>query len=226
MSELLLTLGALQARINERFPDSGLFKISGELQGLLSETEDTLQRIHSPHVLLRVSVAVLLLIICVTVSLTFLKFKLTSSELGLTELIPLVESFANDLLLICALIFFLVTLETRVKRRRALEALNQLRVVAHVIDMHQLTKDPLVTLRQYVSTASSPSRHLSPFELSRYLVYCSELLSMIGKLAALYAQSIPDPEVVAAVKDVEDLTLDLSERVWQKILLLNSASPE
>jgi len=33
---------------------------------------------------------------------------------------------------------------------------------------------------------------MSPFLLCRYLDYCSELLSLTGKLAALYAQSFSD----------------------------------
>ena len=45
-------------------------------------------------------------------------------------------------MLVGAGVFFLMTLETRVKRRRALEAIRELRAIAHIVDMHQLTKDP------------------------------------------------------------------------------------
>ena len=38
--------------------------------------------------------------------------------------------------------FFFLTLETRLKRQRALKAIRELRSLAHIIDMHQLTKDP------------------------------------------------------------------------------------
>jgi hypothetical protein len=34
---------------------------------------------------------------------------------------------------------------------------------------------------------------MSPFELTRYLDYCSEMLSLTSKLAAVYAQNLPDP---------------------------------
>jgi len=40
---------------------------------------------------------------------------------------------------------------------------------------------------------------MTPFELGRYLDYCSEMLSLTGKVAALYAQDLDDPVVVEAV---------------------------
>ena len=54
----------------------------------------------------------------------------------------------EKLILIGAGIFFLVSAETRIKRRRVLSSLHKLRVFAHIIDMHQLHKDPeRVTVR-------------------------------------------------------------------------------
>ena len=47
---------------------------------------------------------------------------------------------------------------------------------------------------------------MSPFELTRYLDYCSEMLSLTSKLAAVYAQNLPDPVVIDAVYDIESLT--------------------
>lgn len=108
------------------------------------------------------------------------------------------------------------------KRTRALRVLHDLRAVSHVIDMHQLTKDPSQIMNPAaISTKSSPKRVLTPFQLTRYLDYCSEMLSLIGKLAALYAQSLPGPVVVAAVNDIETLTNALSRKIWQKIVMLD-----
>ena len=59
--------------------------------------------------------------------------------------------------------------------------------------------------------------------MSRYLEYCSELLSLVSKLAALHAQDLQDPVVLEAVNDVESLTADLSRKVWQKITILDIA---
>jgi len=123
--------------------------------------------------------------------------------------------------LIGAAIFFMVTIETRVKRHKASKFLNELRVIAHVIDMHQLTKDPGMREAFQQNTKNSPNRELDTFELQRYLDYCSEAFSLIGKVAALYAQSLPNEVVVRTVNEIEDLSSGLSRKVWQKLIILN-----
>jgi hypothetical protein len=62
---------------------------------------------------------------------------------------------------------------------------------------------------------------MTNFELNRYLDYCSEMLALSGKVAALYAQDFEDADVVAAVNDIEDLTSGLSRKIWQKIMILH-----
>jgi len=104
-----------------------------------------------------------------------------------------------------------------------LAALHELRSLAHVVDMHQLTKDPDRFRPDVVLTASSPARQMSQFELSRYLDYCSEMLSLIGKIAALYAQDFDDPSVLAAVNEIESLTTGLSRKIWQKLMIVYSS---
>ncbi len=46
------------------------------------------------------------------------------------------------------------------------------------------------------------------------------MLSITGKLAALYAQSVNDDVVVEAVNDIEELGSNLSRKIWQKIMLI------
>ncbi len=89
--------------------------------------------------------------------------------------------------------------------------------------MHQLTKDPERVLVRTKDTPSSPKQELTSGELTRYLDYCSEMLSLIGKLAALYVQQFDDPVALAAVNDVEQLTNGLSRKIWQKISIVNAA---
>jgi hypothetical protein len=142
---------------------------------------------------------------------------------GASDIVQMLEAAFNSLLLVGATVIFLVTLESRIKRRRALQALHELRVIAHIIDMHQLTKDPERMHVQGPDTKSSPKRTMTNFELNRYLDYCSEMLSLSGKIAALYVQDFPDAHVVAAVNDIEDLTSGLSRKIWQKIMILDEA---
>ncbi len=133
-----------------------------------------------------------------------------------------IDAIMHLTVVVGAALFFAVSLDDRIKRQRALRDLHEFRSIAHVIDMHQLTKDPSIVLGHYHPTASSPKRIMNLFELTRYLDYCSEMLSLSGKLAALYAQSMPDPVVIDAVNDIEDLTANLSRKIWQKITILES----
>jgi hypothetical protein len=140
----------------------------------------------------------------------------------LLDFIQVLEAGINDVVLIGVAVFFLATLEARLKRRRALDALHELRVIAHIIDMHQLTKDPERVTTEQDDTVSSPRRPLTPPQLGRYLDYCSEMLSLTGKVAALYVQRFPDSVAVATVNEIEDLTTGLSRKIWQKVMILHS----
>ncbi len=116
----------------------------------------------------------------------------------------------------------------RYKRSLALRSLHALRSLAHVVDMHQLTNDPAIILAgtNFKPTESSPQRTMTPYQLTRYLEYCSEMLSLTSKLAALHVQFLDDPVVLDAVNDIESLTQGLSNKIWQKIMILDLAGPE
>jgi hypothetical protein len=153
---------------------------------------------------------------------------------GIASLLQAIEAAVNDVVFLAIAVYFLFTVEGRLKRREALSGLHQLRSIAHIVDMHQLTKDPEyviqppadgATTTTAITTASSPRRTMTRFELSRYLDYCSELLSLTSKLAALHAQILRDPVVLAAVNDVEALATGLSSKIWQKIMILDTATP-
>jgi hypothetical protein len=131
-----------------------------------------------------------------------------------------IDSAVNVLVLLGVGLFFLLRHEERDKRRRALEDLHELRSIAHVIDMHQLAKDPSILLDRALRTPSSPKETMTAFELVRYLDYCSEMLSLVAKVGALYAQDVRDPVVIELVSDLESTTADLSREIWQKILIV------
>ena len=120
--------------------------------------------------------------------------------------------------LAASLAAFVVTLEVRAKRRKALEALHELRVLAHVIDLHQIAKDPE---RSFGSDGAAAPGLDAAAQLSRYLNECSDLLALIGKVAAFYVQGFQDGVVLTAVNDIEELTNGLSRKVWQKLTLLD-----
>jgi len=128
----------------------------------------------------------------------------------------------NLTVLVGAALLFATTLDDRIRRRRSLRELHVFRSIAHVIDMHQLTKDPSSILGEGLPTEASPERTMNRFELTRYLDYCSEMLSLTSKLAALYAQVLPDAVVIDAVNEIENLTANFSRKIWQKISIVDA----
>jgi hypothetical protein len=88
--------------------------------------------------------------------------------------------------------------------------------------MHQLTKDPEYVIGAAAPTPSSPDRTMTRLELARYLDYCSELLAITNKLAALYVQSLNDPVVLDSANGIQALTVGLSGKIWQKIMILDT----
>jgi len=144
----------------------------------------------------------------------------------LMELVPFLQAGIESFIFLGAGIAFLMTIETRIKRRRALRAVRELRALAHLIDMHQLDKDPVYLAESGEATPSSPVRTMTAFELNRYFDYCCELLSLLGKLAALYGQNLDDPVAVGAVDKIESLTTGLSRKIWQKTTLLPRVTGE
>ena len=131
------------------------------------------------------------------------------------------DAFLNELVFVGLALLFLFTVESRIKRSRALKSLYLLRSLAHIVDMHQLTKTPERTAGGDHDTPSSPKRVLTPFELTRYLDYCSEMLAILSKVAALHTQHFNDPVTLEAVNDVENLTQGLARTIWQKIMILD-----
>jgi len=218
---IIETVGALRRRIEERFPGSGLGNLGESLQGIAVNTIQRLKEMARPILPLRAAIAVaILLLVSLPIGL-IATADFPAGPPSIWELLQALEAGVNDLIFMALIIFFLVTLEGRIKRRRALHALRELRALAHIVDMHQLTKDPDKVMSPAGDTPSSPQRELTQHELARYLDYCSEMLSLVSKVAALYAQTFDDPVVLAAVDEVEGLTTGLSGKIWQKIMILD-----
>jgi hypothetical protein len=224
-SAIVETIHTLEQRIRERFPCSGLASVCHELAVVGETTQRKAKQIAKPNLWLRTLIYVA--IVSGIVGLAYTVRILTQSttlQVG-TEVFGFFEGIdaaMHIVVVVGAALFFAISLDDRMKRRHALTDLHVFRTIAHVIDMHQLTKDPSIVLGHYHATAASPKRIMNRFELTRYLDYCSEMLSLTGKLAALYAQSMPDAVVIDAVNDIENLTANLSAKIWQKITILDS----
>lgn len=222
---ILSTINKLEQRVGERFPESGLFGVCKEFHQLAVRSEVLSRRLQLPIWPVRIAAmtAVVLLVGLATWALAQVAQHFQFDAGGLSDLLQATESAINEVIFLGLALYFLIGLEARIKRRSALEALHRLRSIAHVVDMHQLTKDPafILSKSKISNTQSSPERTLSRHELVRYLDYCSELLALNAKIAALFAQNTEDAVVLGAVNDLEVLVQGLSAKIWQKIMILD-----
>ncbi|MDQ7992575.1 MAG: hypothetical protein REI45_07835 [Propionicimonas sp.] len=220
-SDVLATTRRLVLRIGARFPSRNLVKVAERLAAVASDVELASR---PPRWLRPVRVVTLILIALLTlvtvVSVLALAVELlagTGSTLGWLQA---VETGINDIVFVAVAILFLWLLPTHLERRRILAELHRLRSLAHVIDMHQLTKDPERFAAAFRPTAQTVDVNMTPIEMATYLDYCSELLSLVAKTAALYAERSTDPAVLAIISDIENLTNGMSRKIWQKLALL------
>jgi len=220
---ITITLERLSARIGQRFPNAGLARVCEDLVETSRDTARRVRNLARPYIGLQLLVALTLtaLLCALAYIVSLLDLRQLSLHPGLVDLSEGLDSSFNLVVLASGAVWFLMTTERRLKRRRTMRALYELRSFAHVIDMHQLTKDPTVVLGGGARTPSSPERRMTQFELSRYLDYCSEMLALVSKLAALYAGATHDEAIVAAVNEMEVLTSDLGRKIWQKIMILS-----
>jgi hypothetical protein len=219
------TLRRLRDRIAERFPDSGLSRLSRELVLISEEASVCVAYLRRPHWGLRIAVGAVIAAMVTVIIMAGMSVRLPGRVDRLSELVQMLEAAINDVVFLGVAMFFLLTIEGRLKRRKALHSLHQLRSIVHIVDMHQLTKDPERLMSPREDTPSSPERPMTAPELGRYLDYCSELLALTSKIAALFVQQFNDPVVLSTVNEVETLVTGLSGKIWQKITLLDRATP-
>ncbi|MBT9586154.1 hypothetical protein IV102_22625 [bacterium] len=214
------TVRTLHLRIEARFPGSGLAQVVAEMSRVAEETVARTHWIQKPHFYIRGAVALLCLSIIALVWSLLHHIRHVQFD-DYTSAIQAVEASISSVVFIGAAIVFLVSWENRIKRSRALKAVHELRAMAHIVDMHQLTKDP----ESYSGlSASSPikRREMTYFELNRYLDYCSDSLALLSKIAALYVQEFQDSVLLSAVDEVESLTSGFSRKIWQKLTILET----
>lgn len=227
-ARIVETAETLHKRVAERFPASSLSRVAAELSDVARSADEVSSWLSRPILWVRVSVGVAVATLAFLVIVALSSVNLDLSGLGFSETAQGVEAAVNNLVFVAIAIYFLVGIEARIKRARAIKELHVLRSMAHVVDMHQLTKDPerLTGAHGGGDTASSPKRDMTPFQLTRYLDYSSELLAILSKIAAIYVQRWSDAEVLRAAGDIEDLTVGLSRNIWQKIMILDRTIDE
>jgi hypothetical protein len=214
------TIEKLVARIFERFDDCGLYRLCVQLHEIAKVDTRRAVSIARSYIGLRVLVFATIAagIAVLAWMLSLIDFTNATAD-SVSSAAQGIEAAANLTILAGAAVLSLLKLEERLKRRRALAALHELRSIVHVIDMHQLTKDPSKFIVR-ANTPSSPPLVLNTFQMTRYLDYCSEMLSLTSKVAVVFGQSLDDQAVADVVSDIERVSSGLSQKIWQKIVIL------
>jgi hypothetical protein len=221
-AELIVeTCRVSQQRIAGRFVNSGLSKVAVELYSVSQGAAILSRWLSRPHLPLRGIAGIGIVAIVGLVVGVARQVKPQPASSSIAELLQGLDAALNEVVFISLAGYFLLSLETRLKRFRALRAIHELRSLAHIIDMHQLTKDPERPGDFPDDPSDSGHNPQNPAELIRYLNDCSDLLALISKLAALYVQNFNDPVTLAAVNEVENLTNGLSRKIWQKIMIFD-----
>jgi hypothetical protein len=208
-------------RIAGRFAGSGLSQVAAELGAVSEAAAAQASWLARPHLPLRALAVTGIAAIFLIIAGVALHVKVQPTFGSIAEFLQGLDAAINEVVFIGVAAFFFLTMETRLKRRRALGAIHELRSIAHIIDLHQLTKDPDCLAETPAAGEGHARLPQNPGELVRYLDHCSDLLALISKIAALYVQNFNDPVTLAAVNEIENLTNGLSRKIWQKIMIID-----
>jgi hypothetical protein len=216
--KLLETVGKFREQIAGRFPNSGILGLAEEIEKVTREALDRAAAIRRPNWWLRAGLALLILI---AVAAVVVHAPSREGQVGFWKsVVEFLEATKFGAAALTAAAVFLVTLETRIKRRRALKAVHELRAMAHIIDMHQLTKTP-GRLNDPKQSLQVSGKEMNAEDMVRYLNYCTELLALISKIGQVYVQDFADPVAQTAVDHFESLATGLSSGIWQKLMILD-----
>ena len=218
------TARRLRDRIGARFPDRGIHRVAQELVSLTEQVADTSAGSRRRSRLVR-SASHTVIGIVVLVALVAFGFAVeaafTDAPDNRLDWLPLIESAVNDIVFVAIAVVLLYSFPERVQRADLLAKLHRLRSLAHIVDMHQLTKEPESLRDAFVNGTDGADICLTPEQIEYYLEYCTELLSIVSKAAALCAEESQDDIVLNTVSTIETLTMGMSRKVWQKITVLS-----
>ncbi|MEZ5304392.1 MAG: hypothetical protein R3F11_27680 [Verrucomicrobiales bacterium] len=217
------TIDRFCQRIEKVFPLSGLNEVAKEVRSAAGATIERTRAINRPNWCLRIGVAVGVMALLIAPALVWLSLELPLEFGNIAEFVEATDAGIHMLLVLAGGALFLISAERRARRNKALNALKELRSLAHVIDMHQLSKDPGMKAVELDGDRprARPRAVNSPEDLRYYLDFSSDLLAVLAKLAAMYAEVVNDRDVLVAVNEIEQLTNAIARNIWQKMSLVS-----
>jgi hypothetical protein len=210
-ARIIETTENLARNISEKLPGSSLAGLAVELAQIAHATFERARQARRPIYSIRV-----LSLLAISASLLGLWYLLSHIharwEFGgtITEVFEAADAGFNLLVLLAGALWFLVTIENRIKRKKALEFIEELREFIHVIDVTQLYYTPLV-----YDPEPAPARISLTFDYT-YFLFCTQMLAVISNLAALYTRGAAGDSILRAASEVEQLSNAISVKLLSK----------
>jgi hypothetical protein len=209
-ARIVETADHLARRVGEKLPDSNLAGLGAELVQLSRQTEERAREARRP--ILAIRIASILAVCGTLIGLWYLARHIhVRWEFGtITEVFEATDAGFNLLVILAGVLWSFLTLEARIKRRKALASIEELRDFVHVIDITQL---------YYTPDLYDPNPANSPTSLNldyTYLLFCTEMLALISNLAPLYTRGAAGDSILRAVFDVEMLANAISAKLLSK----------
>ncbi len=212
VDHVIRTIRRMDRQIDTYFPDRNLANLSSSIIEFAIRHESDLERIDRPNIPIKLAIGLAISLMSGLVIYWLYELFIQNDGSGIIFQPQDLDAFINILIFGSAITWFLLNWQAKSKRRFIIGRINELRSFGHVIDMHQLTKDPFF----------DDEMEMSDDDLIRYLDYCGDLLSCCSKLAATYLEHTDDELVVQYVNEFEALTGQFNRKIWQKITILDS----
>ena len=125
--QVVETAVLLERRIVERFPEANLRHVANELVTMAREATDRAHRIGRPNIPLRLLQWLLIGSSLVLVGWVVRQVRISDDVMKLDEFVQTVDSSLASMVFIGAAVLFIASWELRLKRRKALIAIHELR---------------------------------------------------------------------------------------------------
>jgi hypothetical protein len=209
-ARIIETADNLAQQVSDRLPQSTLAGLAADLAQIARQTDGRARNARRPILAIRFASA--LAAATSLIGLVYLASHIHARwEFGtITELFEAADAGFNLVVILAGALWFLITLEARIKRKKALGSIEELREFIHVIDVTQLYYTP-----DLYAPHSADSR--SPLDLDHtYLLFCTQMLGVISNLAPLYTRNAAGDSILRAAAEVEILANAISAKLLSK----------
>ena len=216
-ARIVETAENLAIHIERKLPGRNLSALARELARIARETDERARQARRPIVPIRL--ASLATSVASLLALGYLGAHIHARwQFGtITEVFEAADAAFNLVVLLAGALWFLVTLEARIKRRQALGAIVELREFIHVIDLTQLYYTPELLSTEVAS--SSPQARLD----HTYLLFCTQMIGVISNLAALYSRGGAGDSILRATSEVDMLANVVTSKLLSKVEMVRIA---